>query len=155
MQNNMANQLIQTNAAAAPVSISASTGLSVVQSFLAKSGFNYQVGIRNTHGLLIIEGVAEGTTCMFLCGIQVYDKESGHEICNIPVPKSTQYSRQLVMSLVVEHLSNAIAEAAICDGKALDMLDVRKQVTDMLDDCYFKQSRQAALSWAERVGIIH
>ncbi len=151
----MVNQLIQTNATTAPVSISASTGLSVVQSFLAKSGFNYQVGIRDTHGLLIIEGIAEGTACMFLCGIQVRDKESGREICNIPVPKNTHYSRQLVMSLVMEHLSNAIADAAIRNGRAADMLDVRKQVTDMLDDCYFKQSRQATLSWAERVGIIH
>lgn len=151
----MVNQLIQTNTTTAPVSISASTGLSVVQSFLAKSGFNYQVGIRDTHGLLIIEGIAEGTACMFLCGIQIRDKESGQEICNIPVPKNTHYSRQLVMSLVQEHLSNTIADAAIREGKAADMLDVRKQVTDMLDDCYFKQSRQAALSWAERVGIIH
>lgn len=83
------------------------------------------------------------------------DKESGQEICNIPVPKNTHYSRQLVMSLVLEHLSNVIADAAIREGRAADMLDVRKQVTDMLDDCYFKQSRQAALSWAERVGIIH
>lgn len=151
----MVNQLIQTNTTTAPISISASTGLSIVQSFLAKSGFNYQVGIRDTHGLLIIEGIAEGTACMFLCGIQVRDKESGQEICSINVPKNTHYSRQLVMSLVQEHLSNAIADAAIREGKAADMLDVRKQVTDMLDDCYFKQSRQAALSWAERVGIIH
>lgn len=148
----MTNQMIQTNTTT--VSISASTGLSVVQSFLAKSGFNYQVGIRDTHGLLIIEGIAEGTACMFLCGIQVLDKESGREICHIPVPRSTIYSRQLVMSLVTEHLSNAIADAAIHDGKATNMQDVRKQVTDMLDDCYFQQSRQAALSWAERVGII-
>ena len=70
----MVNQMLLTKTAA-QVSISASTGLSVVQSFLAKSGFNYQVGIRDTDGLLIIEGIAEGTACMFLCGIQVRDKE--------------------------------------------------------------------------------
>lgn len=151
----MVNQLIQTNATTAPVSISASTGLSVVQSFLAKSGFNYQVGIRDTHGLLIIEGIAEGTACMFLCGIQVRDKESGQEICNIPVPKNTHYSRQLVVSLVQEHLSNVIADSAIRDGLAVDMSDVRRQVADMLDKCYFEKSRQAALDWAKRMGIIH
>ena len=150
----MVNQMLLTKTAA-QVSISASTGLSVVQSFLAKSGFNYQVGIRDTDGLLIIEGLAEGTACMFLCGIQVRDKESGQEICSIDVPKNTHYSRQLVVPLVQEHLSNVIADSAIHDGLAVDMQDVRRQVTDMLDKCYFEKSRQAALSWAKRVGIIH
>lgn len=151
----MVNQLIQTNATTAPVSISASTGLSVVQSFLAKSGFNYQVGIRDMPELLIIEGIAEGTACTFLCGIQVRDKESGQEICNILVPKNTHYSRELVVSLLLEHLSNKLADAAIHDGFAVDIQDVRKQVADMLDKCYFEKSRQAILNWAKRVGIIH
>ncbi len=67
--------MLQTNATAAPIAISANTGSVYYTIFLAKSGFNYQVGIRDTNGLLIIEGIAEGTACMFLCGIQVRDKE--------------------------------------------------------------------------------
>ena len=61
----------------------------------------------------------------------------------------------MVVSLVQEHLSNAIADSAIRDDLAFDMQDVRKQVADMLDKCYFEKSRQAALNWAKRVGIIH
>lgn len=151
----MVNQLIQTNTTTAPISISASTGLSVVQSFLAKSGFNYQVGIREMPELLIIEGIVEGAACMFLCGIYVRDKESGQEICSISVPQNTHYSRELVVSLLQEHLSNKLADAAIRDGLAVDIQDVRKQVADMLDKCYFEKSRQAILNWAKRVGIIH
>ncbi len=149
----MTNQLIQTNTT--PVSISASTGLSVVQSFLAKSGFNYQVGIRDMPELLIVEGIAEGTACTFLCGIKVQDKESGQDICNIPVPKNTIYSRELVASLLQEYLPDKLMDAAIREGLAVDMQDVRKQVADMLDKCYFEKSRQALLNWAKRVGIIH
>lgn len=153
---NMTTQIVSTsNTMSTPVSFTSSTGLSVVQSFLAKSGFNYQVGVRDFQGLLIIEGIVDGTACTYLSGIQVRDKESGTEICTIQVPKYTRYSRQVVVSLVQEHLSNQIADSAIREGQALDMSDVRRQVADMLDECYFAESRQAALSWARRVGIIH
>lgn len=153
---NMTTQIVSTkNTNSTSVSYSATTGLSIVQSFLAKSGFNYQVGVRDFQGLLIIEGIVEGTACTYLSGIQVRDKESGEEICTIQVPQYTRYSRQVVVSLVQEHLSNKIADSAIKDGQALDMSDVRRQVADMLDECYFAESRQAALNWARRVGIIH
>lgn len=152
----MTTQIVSTkNTNSTSVSYSATTGLSIVQSFLAKSGFNYQVGVRDFQGLLIIEGIVEGTACTYLSGIQVRDKESGEEICTIQVPPHTRYSRQVVVSLVQEHLSNKIADSAIKDGQALDMSDVRRQVADMLDECYFAESRQAALNWARRVGIIH
>lgn len=138
-----------------PIGCNANTGMAIYQSFQARSGFNYQVGVRDTHGLLIIEGVAEGTACTFLCGIQVRDKETGKEICSIPAERNTRYSRQLVMEMVHQHLCNAIEESALKEGKAADRVDVEKQVAEMLDDCYFTESRKAALSWAERVGIIH
>lgn len=129
--------------------------MAIYQSFQATSGFNYQVGVRDSHGLLIIEGIAEGTACIFLCGIQVRDKETGKEICSIPVERNTRYSRQIVMDMVHQHLCNAIEESALKEGKAADRMDVEAQVAEMLDDCYFAESRKAALSWAERVGIIH
>ena len=121
----MDTQLVSTkNTTSTQVSFSASSGLSIVQSFLAKSGFNYQVGVRDFQGLLIIEGVVEGTACTYLSGIQVRDKESGEEICTIPVPQYTRYNRQVVVSLVKEHLSKAIAANAIKEGTAIDMEDV-------------------------------
>ena len=58
------------------------------------------------------------------------------------------------MELVHEHLCNAIEESALREGKAANRMDVEAQVAEMLDDCYFTESRKAALSWAERVGII-
>lgn len=153
----MTNEIVQrtdiTNLK--PIGCNANTGMTIYQSFQAQSGFNYQVGVRDTHGLLIIEGVAEGTACTFLCGIQVRDKESGKEICNIPVERNTRYSRQLVMELVHQNLCNVIEESALRDGRATDRMDVERQVAAMLDDCYFAESRKAAISWAERVGIIH
>lgn len=153
MTNEIAQRIDFTNLK--PIGCSANTGMAIYQSFQARSGFNYQVGVRDSHGLLIIEGVAEGTACTFLCGIQVRDKETGKEICSIPVERGTKYSRQLVMEMVHQHLCVTIAEAAIKEGKAIDRMDVEAQVAEMLDDCYFAESRKAALSWAERVGIIH
>lgn len=137
-----------------PVGLSHSTGMNIYQSFQANSGFLYQVGARDLNGLLIIEGVAEGTACIYLCGIQVRDRESGQEICNITVERNTHYSRQLVMQLVHKHLCRAIFEAAKKEGRVVSNFEVEEMVANMLDDCYFKASRQAALSWAERVGII-
>lgn len=153
----MTNEIVQrtdiTNLK--PIGCNANTGMTIYQSFQAQSGFNYQVGVRDSHGLLIIEGVAEGTACTFLCGIQVRDKETGKEICSIPVERNTRYSRQLVMEMVHQHLCDAIEESALREGRATDRMDVERQVAAMLDDCYFAESRKAAISWAERVGIIH
>ena len=138
-----------------PIGISASTGLTLYQSVQRRPGdFIYSLGVRDTHGLLIVEGIAEGPACVLLCGIQVRDKETGKEICSIPVERGTKYSRQLVMEMVHQHLCNTISDAAIKEGKAIDRMDVEAQVAEMLDDCYFAESRKAALSWAERVGII-
>ena len=137
-----------------PIGKSLTTGTLVLQSYMATSGFNYQVGVREVCGLLIFEGFAEGTACTYLCGIQVIDKETGKEICTIPVGRNMHYNRQMVMELVHEHLCNAIEESAMKEGKAANRMDVETQVAKMLDDCYFAESRKAALSWAERVGII-
>ena len=137
-----------------PLGCNASTGLVIYQAFQARSGFNYQLGARDTHGLLIVEGFAEGTGYVLLCGIQVLDKKTGKEICSIPVERGTKYSRQLVMEMVHQHLCSTIAEAAIKDGRAINRMDVEAQVAEMLDDCYFAESRKLALSWAESYGII-
>lgn len=138
-----------------PVGTSANTGLTLYQSVQLKpNGFVYGVGVRDSHGLLIVEGIAEGTACTFLCGVQVRDKETGEEICTIPVAQGTHYSRQLVMELVHLHLCQAVEESAARDGRAVDQDLIEAQVVEWLDDCYFAESRKAALCWAERVGII-
>lgn len=137
-----------------PVGVNYSTGLNIYQSFQAHLGFNYQVGVREMQGLLIVEGIVEGTACLFLSGIQVREKETGKEICNISVERNTRYSRQLVVELVHQHLCNAIMDSIAKEGGIANHIDVEAQVAQMLDNCYFQESRQAALEWAKRVGII-
>ena len=137
-----------------PVGINYSTGLNIYQSFQAQSGFNYQVGVREMQGLIIVEEIVEGTACLFLSGIQVREKETGKEICNISVERNTRYSRQLVMELVHQHLCNAIIDSVTKEGGTVNRHEVEAQVAEMLDHCYFAESRQAALGWAKRVGII-
>ncbi|MBO6075190.1 MAG: hypothetical protein J6P74_08685 [Paludibacteraceae bacterium] len=138
-----------------PVGLSASTGLTLYQSIQRKTNdFIYSVGMREALGLHIVEAIAEGVGCTLLCGIQVREKETSKEICSIPVERGTRYSRQVVVNLVKQHLCKTIEEAAIQDGLAMDKADVERQVAKILDDCYFSESRQIALRWAERVGII-
>lgn len=138
-----------------PVGISASTGLTLYQSVQCRpGGFIYGIGVREAHGLHIVEAIADGTGCTLLCGIQVRDKETGKEICSIPVEQNTRYSRQTVVKLVQQYLCDTIADAAIKEGKAIDRADVEWQVAQILDDCYFSECRKAGLQWAERMGII-
>jgi hypothetical protein len=49
-----------------PIGLSDTTGLQVYESFVASSGFNYMVGIREIKDLLIVEQIAEGTGCTLL-----------------------------------------------------------------------------------------
>ena len=137
-----------------PVGVNYNTGMNIYQSYQAASGFNYQVGVREVEGLLIIEGFADGTACTFLSGIQVRDKETGKELCNISVERNTRYSRQLVVELVHQHLCNAIVDSVAKEGGVVQRNEVETQVAKVLDNCYFAESRQAALGWAKRVGII-
>lgn len=137
-----------------PVGVNYNTGLNIYQSFQAQSGFNYQVGVREMQGLLIVEGIVEGTACLFLSGIQVREKETGKEICNISVERNTRYSRQLVVELVHQHLCNVVIDSVAKEGGIVQRNEVEAQVAEMLDNCYFQESRQAALGWAKRVGII-
>ena len=70
-KNNTALSKITT-----PIGFSDTTGMSVYQSYTAGSGFNYMVGMREMKDLLIVEQIAEGTACTFLCGIKIYHKET-------------------------------------------------------------------------------
>lgn len=155
-RTNMNNSIATINSinSLQPVGVNYNTGMNIYQSYQAASGFNYQVGVREVEGLLIIEGFADGTACTFLSGIQVRDKETGKELCNIPVEKNTKYSRQLVMELVHQHLCNTIVDAAEKEGKSINRNDVEAHIAEMLDNCYFAESRHASLGWATRVGII-
>ena len=55
-----------------PIGFSDTTGMDIYQSYTARSGFNYMVGMREVHNIVIIEKVAEGTAYTFLCGILIY-----------------------------------------------------------------------------------
>ena len=137
-----------------PIGVNYNTGLEVYQSYQTASGFMYQVGACEMYGLIILIGYADGTACSLLSGIQVREKETGKEVCTIPVERNTRFSRQLVVELLHQHLCNAIMNAAIKEGGIVDRMEVESKVADMLDDCFFKESRQAALGWSKRVGII-
>lgn len=152
----MTNEIALFNNAAnlKPVGTNASAGLTIIDAHQHSNGFCYQLGIRESHGLLIIEGLAEGTACMFLSGIQVRDRATNKEICTVEVERGTRYSRETVEKLVKKALCKSIGEAAIRSGRAFDMQDVEEQVEAMLDDCYFSECREAALGWAQRVGLI-
>ena len=58
----MEHTLVNT---AKPIGKSVTTGTTLLQSFHAASGFNYQIGMRKAAGLTIVEGFAEGTGCSY------------------------------------------------------------------------------------------
>ena len=85
-----------------PIGVSQSTGLQVYQNFSSVSGFNYMVGIRELEGLKIIEGVAEGTACIYLTGIKVLDADN-KLVVDIDVEYGTHYTREKVVNLVSQN----------------------------------------------------
>ena len=137
-----------------PVGVSANTGLTLYQTVQRHpEDFTYSIGVRETHGMYIVEAIVEGVGVTFLSGIRLIEKATSKEICSIPVVHGTTYSRQLVASTVKQHLCQTIESAAIAEGRATDKEDVERQVNQILDECYFMESRKTVLRWAESVGI--
>ena len=56
----MEHTLVNT---AKPIGKSVTTGTTLLQSFHATSGFNYQIGMRKAAGLTIVEVFASGPFC--------------------------------------------------------------------------------------------
>ena len=138
----------------APIGFNDSTGMQVYQSFTAKSGFNYMVGVREIQDILIVEQIAEGTACTLLCGIHIYHKESKQLLKEIAVERNVHYTRSKVVELVHESLIQILTESCKLSRIYVDVDHANNFQNDVLDKCYFEKSRIAILQWAKTVGII-
>ena len=147
----MEHTLVNT---AKPIGKSVTTGTTLLQSFHATSGFNYQIGMRKASGLTIVEGFAEGTGCSFLNKIVVLYGEKQQVIADIVLPQGTYYSRETAMESIKDELCKYFFQACLKEQLDFSKEDVEKQVTELLDNCYFSESRKAVLDWATEVGII-
>lgn len=147
MENNLA--IITT-----PIGVSETTGLSVYKSFNANSGFNYMVGVREVQDLLIVEQIAEGTGCTYLCGILIYHKTNRELLKEITVPRNVHYTRIKVMEMVQNSIMELLEETCKKDGIEFDKAHAQSFVNEIIDNCYFEASRKIILSWARTVGIL-
>ncbi|PTN09292.1 hypothetical protein C8N47_105133 [Mangrovibacterium marinum] len=129
-------------------------GLELQASYLAPSGFNYQAGVRELDGLIIVEAVAEGVGCTYLCGIRVLNKADNTLVAEINVPRNVHYSRQKCVDLVSKELVDLLVNAATKGQYWIDREAALRKINTLLDNCYFEQSRKSILIWAESLGII-
>ena len=148
-KNNTALSKITT-----PIGFSDTTGMSVYQSYTAGSGFNYMVGMREMKDLLIVEQIAEGTACTFLCGIKIYHKETKAIIREIEVERNVHYTREKVMKLVHNSLIGILIESCRIENTEIDLDGAIAFLDEALERCYFESSRKTVLEWAKSVGII-
>ena len=137
-----------------PIGFSETTGMNVYQSYTATSGFNYFVGARNLNGLMIVEQIAEGTVCTYLCGISIRDQANSTLLTEITVPRYTRYTREKVVRYVRKSLLDLLVSSVEKSGNKLDAEAAKKQIDKMLDTCYFECSRVAIIEWARIHGII-
>lgn len=137
-----------------PIGVSETTGLSVYKSFTANSGFNYMVGVREVQDLLIVEQIAEGTGCTYLCGILIYHKDNRELLKEITVPRNVHYTRIKVMEMVQNSIIELLEET--CKKSSIDFDKERAYhfVNTVLDNCYFEDSRKTILAWARSLGIL-
>lgn len=138
-----------------PIGYSESTGMKVYDSYLAPSGFNHFIGIRKAGDLLIIEKVAEGMTRTYLSGILIYSVADNVLLKEIAVPQNKDYSRSLVVNLVKDNLLDLLIDATAREGISLEKDGAEAYIAEVLDVCYFKKSRMAALGWAENAGLLN
>lgn len=137
-----------------PIGYSDSTGMHIYESYTANSGFNYFIGARQAGDLIIIEKVAEGVACTYLCGILIYNRVSNTLLKEISVPKSEHYTRNKSIALVRENLLELLLTSAEKEGIQLDEESAIEYVNELLDKCYFEKSRYSIIEWAKNVGII-
>lgn len=132
--------------------VNSETGLAIKDSFKAKSGFNYQTGVRDFGTLKIVEGVSSGIATIFLTSLMVFDGEK-KLILDCEVNKLTNYSREAVRRMVLHGLLCMLREAAEKEKKYFDELKAYELIDNQLKDAYYEQSYKAALAWAESIGI--
>lgn len=137
-----------------PIGESVTTGTTLIQTYMAASGFNYQVGVREASGLYIFESFAEGVGCSYLNKILVFFGDDKRLIAEIDVPKGTRYSRETAMSTVKNKLCDFFYETCSMMDMKFSREEVEMQVSDILDKCYFSDSRNAVLQWAKSVNIL-
>jgi hypothetical protein len=137
-----------------PVGVSETTGLTVYKSFTANSGFNYMVGVREVQDLLIVEQIAEGTGCTYLCGIIIYHKENRELLKEITLPNGVHYTRTKVVGMVQKSIIELLEETCKKDKIDFDREHAQRFVNEIIDNCYFEASRKSILSWARTAGII-
>lgn len=128
------------------------TGLIIKDSFIAKSGFKYQAGIRQFGDLKIVEGISKGTASFFLISLMVFDK-NGTLLFDGEVSKLTNYSRESARRMVLDGLIGMLREAADKAGKHFDELEAYELIDKKLKNAYYEQSYTAVLDWAEKMGI--
>lgn len=148
---NIQNGLSKLNT---PIGISESTGMNIYQSYTANSGLSYMVGVREMSDLLIVEQIAEGTACTFLCGINIYHKQNKELIKEITVERNTYYSREFVIGLVHRALLSMLVDVNTKEDTQIDIVCANEFIMDALDKCYFEKSRNAIINWAKVIGII-
>jgi len=148
---NMTKELVSFNSLT-PIGVSTVNGMTVYKALKFKEdGFMYQIGTREIEGgLKVVEALAEGVGCCFLCGISVFDAEN-ELVCDIPVGKDVKYCRQIVVEMVVKHLTDKVLESL--EGN-VNIDDVRAKVMAVVDRSYFEKSRQIALDWARKMNIL-
>ena len=137
-----------------PIGYSESTGMNIYQSYTASSGFNYMVGMREIHDIVIVEQIAEGTACTLLCGILIYHKKTKELLKEIEVGRNIRYTRAKTMDLVRQFLIQTLLETCNKNNVEIDKEYTKNYVDKILDECYFSNSQKAILEWAESVGII-
>ena len=137
-----------------PIGKSVTTGTSLLQAYKAPSGFTYQIGLREASGLYIFESFAEGVGCSYLDKIMVFFGEEKRLIAEIDVPRGTRYTREQALASVKQKLCDFFYETCSMMDVKFSRTEVEEQVNDILDKCYFSESRQAVLQWAKTVNII-
>lgn len=135
-----------------PIGFSDTTGMSVYQSYTANSGLNYIVGMREMQDLLIVEQIAEGTACTFLCGILIYHKETKTLLKEIEIDRNVNYSREKVVTLVHKALLQVLSNASGKEYTSIDMQSANEFLSEALDKCYFENSRKTIIDWANLFG---
>lgn len=150
----MENEMSRIDKISTPIGYSETTGLNIYESYTALSGFKYMVGIREMGDLLILEQIAEGTACTFLCGVLIYQNETKKLIKEIEVEKNIRYTRAKALEIVREALLDILLESVFSEGLEMNTESANRQISEMLDHCYFDQSRMTILNWARSIGII-
>ncbi len=128
------------------------TGLTIRNSYLCGSGFSALEGLRNFGSLTIRESIVKGVAITFLTHVKVFDQQNTL-IIDVAFSKRTSYSREIVRTVVMNHLVKMLVEAAAAQNKVMDEYEVYEKIDRELKTVYFQESYNAILDWATEFGI--